>query len=90
MKALTRRIAVLMGVAALALGGGGVAQAKHGADDAVPHAHHGADDSARTKSCLKRARRSHDRTERSRKVRRCQRAADDRGGHGADDPAGHH
>jgi hypothetical protein len=90
MRTLTRKLAVLTAVASMALGGAGVAQAKNGADDPVPHAHHGADDSARTKSCLKRARRSHDRTERSRKVRRCQRAADARGGHGADDPAGHH
>jgi hypothetical protein len=36
-----KKIATLVGVAALALGGAaGTAQARHGADDAHPHKHH--------------------------------------------------
>jgi hypothetical protein len=78
MSSLTRKIAVLAGAAALALGGSGVAQAKHGSDDPVkevrgghraddtkPHARRGADDGAR-----------HHRNHRRHR-------------HGADDPAGH-
>jgi hypothetical protein len=77
MTALTRKIAVLAGTAALALSGSGVAQARHGSDDPVkevrgghraddvkPHARHAADDRGR-----------HHGHRRHR--------------HGADDPAGH-
>jgi hypothetical protein len=80
MTTLTRKIAVLGGAAALALGGSGVAQAKHGSDDPVkelrggkraddvpPHARRGADDPA---GHQRGHRRHHHR-------------------HGADDPAGH-
>jgi len=109
MGTLARRITVFGTAAALAFGGAGVAQAKHGsddpvkevrgghgADDAQPHARHSANDTKLSR-CLKKARRSHDRSERGRKVARCKRlakrraddrrAADDRR-HGADDPAG--
>jgi hypothetical protein len=41
MSPFTRRIAVLAGAAVLAIGGTGVAQAKHGADDPAPHVNHG-------------------------------------------------
>jgi hypothetical protein len=93
---LTRKITVLTSIAALSLGGATVAQAKHGADDPVkevrggkraddtqPHARRSADD-RKLASCLKRARRSDDRTERKAKVARCKKAASRR----ADDRAG--
>lgn len=59
------------------------------ADDAQPHARRGADDATnrRLKSCLKRAHRSQSRSERRRKVARCNRLLG-HARHGADDPAG--
>jgi hypothetical protein len=67
------------------------------ADDAQPHSRRGADDATenrRLNSCRKRARRSQTRSERKRKVARCNRilghhAGEDHGRHGADDPTGH-
>jgi 2-methylisocitrate lyase-like PEP mutase family enzyme len=35
-----KKLAAVVGTAAIALSGVGVAQAKHGADDAHPHKHH--------------------------------------------------
>jgi hypothetical protein len=115
MNTLGRSITVFASVAVMAFGGAGVAQAKHGSDDPVkevrgdkgrgaddlqPHARRGADD-RQLESCLKRARRSHSRSERKHKAAHCKRAAkrraddragDDRGGQLApgvsDDPAG--
>jgi hypothetical protein len=83
MGTLGRRIAVFAGVATLAFGSAGVAQAKHGSDDPVkevrggkgaddvkPHARHGADDPAGHRRQARHRGRHH-------------------GRHGADDPAGH-
>ena len=110
MNLVGRKLTALAGVAVIALGGAGMAQAKNGADDPPGHVSggHGADDGAghvrhgshsradrkRLARCLKRARRSDDRSERKRKVKRCKRIArrhsDDRGGddRGGDRPAG--
>jgi hypothetical protein len=83
MGTLGRRITVFASVAAMAFGGAGVAQAKHGSDDPVkevrgghgaddlkPHARHGADDRAGHR-------------------RHAHRRGHHRHHHGADDPAGH-
>jgi hypothetical protein len=85
---LSRNITAGFAVAALAFGGAGVAQAKHGSDDPVkevrggkraddvkPHARHGADDAAGHRRHARHKRHRH--------------AGDDHGRHGADDGAGH-
>jgi hypothetical protein len=77
MSPLTRRIAVLAGAAVLALGGSGVAQAKHGADDPAPHVNHGG---KRADDVTPHARHGAD--DRAGHRRHHHR-------HGADDPAGH-
>ena len=77
MSPLTRKIAVLAGAAVLAIGGSGVAQAKHGVDDPAPHVNHGV---KRADDVKPHARhRADDRAGHRRHHHR----------HGADDPAGH-
>jgi hypothetical protein len=47
---VARRFGILTATAAVALSSTGVAMARHGADDPVPHARHGADDTPAQKA----------------------------------------
>ena len=93
-----RNIGLLAAVAAMAIGPSGIAMARNGADDPVPHARGGADDGVVHKaahhrrhhsSVLERRGRGSDDVQPHFRRGADDPAGDQRHGGGADDPAGH-
>ena len=104
MGTLGRRITVFAGVAVMAFGGAGVAQAKHGSDDPVkevrdgkgrgaddvkPHARRGADDAAENRRLTSCLKRARRSQSRSERRRKAARCKRLLGHHAGEDHARH-